>query len=302
MRYKMSANVDRQTNNTFNFDIHIGDGETEKSAPVDIHLRRYKEIKFDDFLTISSSAQPSEEGFNILHNKLSENTKLVVIDVRQEPHFFLNGTPISGPRLELTGAEILEKEKTLLESLKNEGKISIQKKVDRSQGKKEKVVEDQPLQDGKLCLEEELIKKRSEDDTYVRIPIESGVVVIAEETIDQLIKIVLEAKNGEKSVRIHTHCSCGRKRSWQSLAHLSFILYSKTMDSSAIFEQLRKIGNVDDIKQPLMSKKHRSRPSAEYWETFHQFCATQELDKISWSAWKKDNPVPENSQAKFCIV
>ena len=51
---------------SFRYDIHINDKETQKCKEEDIHLRRYKSLNVNELITISSSAQPSQKGFELL--------------------------------------------------------------------------------------------------------------------------------------------------------------------------------------------------------------------------------------------
>lgn len=276
------------------YDIHIGDNEAKKSTPDDIHLRRFRFLKFGDLLSASSSAQPSKTGFEMLQKNISGagGVKLLNLDFRRELHFFVDGIPMSGPtklHAENTAEEILEMERSLVSFLRNEGTVpSIHKKTNRSQEIQDED-RDVSIEESSFSFEEEYVKGLSEENVYRRLPVESGVVVIAEETIDQLIDIVIEAKNSEKPVHIHTHCSCGRKRSWQALAHIAFILCSKTMKSREIFEMLGEIGSISDIKEPRDAKKSRPRPSEEYWDDFHTYCVTQldSKEPQNWSEWKK---------------
>jgi rhodanese-related sulfurtransferase len=296
------------TNNaSFRYDIHINDKESQKCKKEDIHLRRFKSLDVDEGrITVSSSAQPSKEGLEYLNQKLSDKTKVVVIDCRQESHFFMGGIPISYSNKDhmlnagKQGSEIIGIEKSLIENVKKEPKISIQTKSDREDEDDQPVNSQEVIvsEENTINLEEDLIKQCFKNGSYLRLPVESGVVVISKETIDQLVKEVLDIVKNDKSVHIHLHCSCGRKRSWQALAHVAFILFSKTMSADEIFNKLGAIGNINDIKQPAESKKSRPRPSEEYWKSFHSYCSSENgIEKTSWSEFSKNQS--EKSEVIF---
>lgn len=148
-----------------------------------------------DKLNISGSAQFSESGLSLVKEKINTNFPIIIVDLRQESHGFVNGIPISWENKLNNANEGLSKEEVLENEQKKLNNIKI----------------DAPLpisNDGTLIVKTVFDEKSLSEKNnlfYVRIPVTDGGLPTPT-ALKKFISFVNELPNDS---HLHFHCKAG---------------------------------------------------------------------------------------------
>lgn len=227
-----------------------------------------------DTLNISGSKQFSENGLTLIKNSIGASMPIVVVDLRQESHGFINGIPVSwansknNANMSLTKEQVLADERNKLQSIKLHEPLVIHGHPDRT-------VIPTKVQD-----ERELVK--SQLMTYVRIPVTDGKL-----PTDDMVDYFIELVNSQpKNSWIHFHCKQGIGRTTTFM-----IMYDIMKNSKEV--------NLDDIvkRQVLLSNMSPNSAQGFYNEERKNFLTdfynyskeNNDNFKTKWSEWKKNS-------------
>lgn len=229
-----------------------------------------------DTLNISGSKQFSENGLALIKNSIGSSLPIVVVDLRQESHGFINGVPVSwansknNANMGLTKEQVLADERNRLQSIKLHEPLVIHSHHDIT-------VIPTKVQD-----ERELVK--SQLMSYVRIPVTDGKL-----PTDDMVDYFIELANSQpKDSWVHFHCKQGIGRTTTFM-----IMYD-------IMKNAKEV-NLDDIvkRQVLLSNMSPNSAEGFYNEERKNFLTNfynyskenNDNFKTKWSDWKKNSSV-----------
>jgi len=205
-----------------------------------------------------SSAQFSEDELQKLRQKYP-NEKIVIVDLRQESHGFINGKPVSwrsyfekiNQNKEIS--EILSDEKLHLDAAKKDHEIVINEVVkrDKESGWYEDVAP-KNITVNQAISEKDLAQKNGFE--YQRFSIRDFDIPEAKE-FSRMINFI---KNLSEDKKIYVHCAGGRGRTTMFLVILDIIKNGKKVELEEIFKRQNKLGGarLDEIsKEEAWSKK-----------------------------------------------
>lgn len=205
-----------------------------------------------------ASAQFSEDELQKLRQKYP-NEKIVIVDLRQESHGFINGRPVLwrsyfekiNQNKEIS--EILSDEKSRLDTAKKDHEIVINEviKRDKESGWYEDVAP-KIITVNQAISEKDLAQKNGFE--YQRFSIRDFDIPEAKE-FSRMINFI---KNLPEDKKIYVHCAGGRGRTAMFLVILDIIKNGKKIELEEIFKRQNKLGGarLDEIsKEEAWSKK-----------------------------------------------
>ena len=205
-----------------------------------------------------ASAQFSEDELQKLRQEYP-NEKIVIVDLRQESHGFINGKPVLwrsyfekiNQNKEIS--EILSDEKSRLDAAKKDHEIVINEviKRDKESGWYEDVAP-KIITVNQAISEKDLAQKNGFE--YQRFSIRDFDIPQAKE-FSRMINFI---KNLPEDKKIYVHCAGGRGRTAMFLVILDIIKNGKKVELEEIFKRQNKLGGarLDEIsKEEAWSKK-----------------------------------------------
>lgn len=230
------------------------------------------------YLRASGSGQFSEKNFNEMVRHLSiAPRQLIVLDLRQESHGFINGKPVSWTdgnynygNLHKTRAEIEADESRRL-------KLAVEAKS---------IVVD-PVEDPiKLTVQTVKTERTLVEGfgaTYIRLPVTDHNRP-SNEVIDQFIELV---KGLSSDQWLHFHCRAGKGRTTTFLTLYDIMKNSNKVSLSDILARQQFIGgtNLGEIYSKVGEKKRAAEERLEFVQRFYIYCQQVPNFHISWSAW-----------------
>lgn len=241
-------------------------------------------------LNISGSAEFSNKNLPTLINAIN-NEGLIVIDLRQETHGFVNGMAISWygkydwENIDLSREEIINGEIHKLDSLKKEKKITVTKVL-----KKDKATNTfQDFQKVKLDVasaetEQELTS--SFKVKYFRITAPDHRKP-TNENVDLFISYVTSLKSG---YWLHFHCHGGVGRTTTFMAMYDMMKNAKSVSFHDIIDRQYLLGGINLTKDddfPPWDKQYAIERT-EFLKQFYEYCKTNNDGfKTLYSTWIK---------------
>jgi hypothetical protein len=228
-------------------------------------------------LNISGSGQFSEGTFlNMLHSFAFSPKKLIVIDLRQESHGFINGKPVSWTdgnnyaNICKTKEEVESDEYQRLQLASQAQQIVIDplEKPDK-------------LAVCTIKIEKELVE--SIGAIYIRLPV-SDHKRPCDDVVDQVVELV---KNITPDYWIHVHCKGGRGRTTTFLTLFDITKNAHQVSLNDILVRQYLIGGID-LTQIEKQDEERSQGSKErltFIQQFYCYCQQVPNFEISWSQW-----------------
>lgn len=243
-----------------------------------------------DDMNASASAQFSVNQFRDLANTLREvanGKKIVIIDLREESHCFINGISISVYGLHNWGN--LGKTLEEVEEAEAHDFANLIGKTIIAYGRDDEVKLDDilELKVETVISEKELVE--SEGFEYLRFDCTDHVWPEAEE-IDEFINFVKSIDT--KNTWLHFHCQGGTGRTGAFMMIYDKMLNSHVSDKDILYRQAMTgsnyplyLGDGDSYKDPLYAEKAEMAPLIfKYIEENHE-----SNYEISWSQWLKNN-------------
>lgn len=229
-------------------------------------------------LKISGSGQFSENTFKSMLNRLPiAPEKLVVLDLRQESHGFINGNPVSWTdglhnyaNIRKTKSEIESDEyqrlrlaaqakQIMINPLKNSAKLSV------------------------YTVKTEKYLVESLGATYIRLPVTDHNRP-SDEVIDQFVALV---NNLPADRWLHMHCKAGKGRTTTFLTLFDIMQNARQVSLKDILARQHLIGGID-LTEVQKSDTERSRAATErleFIETFYLYCCEVPDFRMDWSNW-----------------
>ncbi|MDQ7823279.1 MAG: protein-tyrosine phosphatase family protein [Candidatus Eremiobacteraeota bacterium] len=237
-----------------------------------------------DSLQASGSAQFSEEGLRGIKQRL-KGKDIVIMDLRQECHGFLNGTPVSWKAVhnwENVGksiAEVTAEENKRLRKAFNDEIIVIYRVIDKDDDD-EYVPESMAVKSA--ASEKEACEK--EKVWYSRIAVTDHRRP-SDDTVDRFVKYVRDMKKG---TWLHFHCKAGKGRTATFLAMLDMMRNARkvSIDDIVLRQYLLGGANLFPHTEPGSWKYPYEKEREEFVRKFYQYCReNQDGFRTGWSEW-----------------
>lgn len=229
-------------------------------------------------LKASGSGQFSEQTFKEMIKQLpTDPTHLVVLDLRQESHGLVNGTPISwtdgvynNGNLNKTKSEIEADEQQRLQLAARSGRILI----DPMEGPAR-------LEVKSAKTERELVEEAG--CQYIRLPVIDHTRP-SDLTIDQFVDIVNHLPNNRW---IHFHCRAGKGRTTTFLTLLDIMKNAQHVSLEDILARQQLIGGIDlnANESKKRERKQAAEERLEFIKNFYTYCREVPDFHVSWSQW-----------------
>jgi hypothetical protein len=232
-----------------------------------------------DGLRASGSGQFSEKTFNEMTKVLPiQFQQLIVLDLRQESHGFINGNPVSWTdgnynygNLNKTRFEIESDECLRLRLAMQEKRIIINPSEDPS-----KIIVDT------IKTERELVE--SVGAIYIRLPVTDHNRP-TNDVIDQFIELV---KSLPSDQWLHVHCKGGKGRTTTFLTLLDIMKNAHQASLNDILARQQLIGGsnlTNEVRRQVGEKKRAAEARIELIEGFYLYCKQNPDFQLNWSAW-----------------
>lgn len=228
-------------------------------------------------LRVSGSAQFSEKTFKTMAESFSISPKdLIILDLREESHGFINGEPISWTdgnnyaNIDQSLDQIVLDEFFRLRAAYQEGEIII----DLVKNPTRLIVDS-------IKTEKDVVE--SLGATYIRLPVtdhkQPGNAIV-----DQFIELI---QNTSSSHWIHMHCKAGRGRTTTFLTMYDIAKNAHHVSFEAIMDRQYLIGGIDlsIVESSSIEKSENARKRFEFIQQFYRYCQEVPDFHISWSEW-----------------
>lgn len=224
-------------------------------------------------LNISGSGQFAENNLNSMKEKIGRNS-IIVVDLKQEDHGFINGIPISWINKKntvnkgLTKEQVLDNENNRLSSIEKNKEISI---------------EDQKLIPAKVQSEKELVENIGM--SYIRIPV-TDKEKPSDDMVDYFVQFVQALP---ENAWVHFHCEEGIGRTTNFMVMFDIMKDGKRVSLEDIMKRQVLIGGQDVLHYKITSSTN-VKERAEFIKKFYEY-STQNNDnfRTTWSQWLKSN-------------
>lgn len=224
-------------------------------------------------LNISGSGQFSENSLDMIKNKIGSNS-IIIVDLKQEDHGFINGTPISWVNKKntsnkgLTKEQILDNENNKLSGIENNKEISIQ---------------NQKLIPTKVQNENELVENKGM--SYIRIPV-TDKEKPSDDMVDYFVQFV---QSLPQNTWVHFHCEEGLGRTTTFMAMYDIMKNAKKVNLEDIMNRQVLIGG-QDLLDDKINTSTNAKERAEFIKKFYEYSLQNNNSfKITWSQWLKTN-------------
>jgi predicted protein tyrosine phosphatase len=244
-------------------------------------------LKGLDTLHASGSAQFSKDGFNQILKKVP-GYEMVVIDLRQESHGFLNGMAISWfcPRnwinRDKTLEQIEQEENQLLANLSEQSEVAIyRRRPNEAHMLESKQIVKKVMSECELC-------EKVFDVGYFRMPVADHVRP-DDPVVDRFIQFVSSLPS---QAWLHFHCSAGEGRTSTFMAMYDMMRNAKEVGLNDIFKRQFHLGGLSFLDEPSENFWNYSlkKERIKFLHQFYNYCKTNSDDfKQLWSDWNKIN-------------
>lgn len=239
-----------------------------------------------DLLSISGSGQFAELSFEAILEDLSER-EIIIVDLRQESHLFLNGIAVSWKQGKEGGGYHYNKGKTLYEIEADE-----QERIENL------LAQDLILLDPQdLALEVGIEKAETERALvsgkklhYIRIPI-TDTERPSDETVEEIVQFF---KKTPKDIWIHFHCAGGLGRTTTLMVMYDMLHNAGKLDPTTIILRHRALGGQDlfntheHVDDPEHHKREVGRERLKFLFNFYTYCQENQKNPLSWSEWNSN--------------
>lgn len=231
-----------------------------------------------DRLKISGSGQFSEKVFMAMVRRLAISPeKLIIVDLREESHGFINGNPICWTDGIYNHANLHKKKSEIESDEYLRLKLAVQAK---------QIVINPLANPTRISVYEVKTEKNIVEEygsIYVRLPVtdHSGP---SHEVIDQFVELV---KNLSSDQWVHVHCRAGKGRTTTFLALFDIMQNARYVSLKDILARQHLIGGIDLTKDKKndAKKTQAAQERLELVQKFYLYCQEVPNFQMSWSNW-----------------
>ena len=221
-------------------------------------------------LNISGSQQFSKDNFDLLLKSINANLPILIVDLRQESHGFINEYPISFSNEKNDGNLGLSKTLVNLTEKKQLKNIELNNPLTFYNNPKMSIT---PIE---VLSEKQFIK--SIPLSYSRVPV-TDTKLPTNEMIDYFINIVKECS---KDNWFHLHCKAGFGRTTIFMSMYDMMKNYKNATSQEIINRQLALANFNDEG----IKKFTTTDVMNFLNKFYNYCNDSNGDyNTTWSSW-----------------
>lgn len=240
-------------------------------------------------LSISGSGQFAENNLQAIKTKLS-GKNVTIVDLREESHGFVNGTPISWYGFKNWANQgklpesIVTDENSRLAELQATGQAIVNTKVKTlEKNSSPEVISQQEvvLQVETVLNEEQLAKKHG--FAYYRITNTDHI-----RPLDSNVDIFIGFVNSlPADTWLHFHCMAGHGRTTTFMAMLDMMRNAKSTPIDEIIQRQHQAGGIDLFSEAATGSKAKySAERAEFLRQFYEYCQENNDEfATTWSEW-----------------
>lgn len=234
-------------------------------------------------LKASASGQFSKLGLLRIKEIIS-NQPLLVIDLREESHGFINGIAVSWhgekgwSNRDKTLHEIVYDEKSRLENLLNKNDILLYHK--------------KSCQVLKIDVKDVYSEKELADSLgikYIRLPVTDHLKP-SDEQVDHFIELIKNHALANSSFWLHFHCAAGRGRATSFMAMYDMMKHASQVSFKHILSRQALLGG-KDLSEPFPPSDWRYShhfERLEFLTNFYNYCLENPHFEQPWSSWKQN--------------
>ena len=244
-----------------------------------------------DSLRMSGSSFCAENEWKyVLKNIPAEPSQIVVLDLRNESHGYINGHGVSWYskyktfNKGLDAKTVMERETKLLNDAKAAGTVDI-----AVQAKDKGIVYTAPIAVKSVKTEKEVVESLGMN--YYRIPI-MDYYPPSRANIDQFVEFY---KKLPKDAWIHTHCEAGVGRTTITLSMIDMINNATKVSYDDIMTRQVLMGG-QDVRKSTSSDAYKAAnypKRAEFTKQFYDYAKAHPTLDITWSQWCQQQGYPE---------
>lgn len=233
-----------------------------------------------EILRASGSGQFSEDNFiMMLRHLLVRPEQLIIIDLRQESHGFINGKPVSWTdgnynygNLHKSRSEVEADERERLRLARQVKSVLINP-----------VKEPKKLQVYSIKTERNFVENHG--IKYFRFPVTDRNRPTSE-VVDQLIDLV---KNLPSDAWVHFHCKAGKGRTTTFLTLLDIMKNAQYVSLEDILMRQQWIGgnNLNETRKKDLERQRAASERLELIRRFYLYCRQNPQFQVSWSVWNE---------------
>jgi len=246
-------------------------------------------------LNLSGSAQFSVSQFSTYLNYMQSlgvsPNQIVVVDLREEPHAFINGDAFTWYAKNAWWTQgnpvslVLSMEKERLATLQLGQRISLKRIDHKDKAGHIQAISDHEYKITILQTEEQVV--RAAGAHYVRIPVTDHMRP-EDKDVDQFLSVVARLP---LQTRLYIHCHAGRGRT-STFMIMYDIIRNPKLPLNAIIDRQVHLGSLDvrRLSNHLKSRKHPDEQFRfEFIKLFYEYVnAPQGYGYISWTKWQME--------------
>lgn len=207
-------------------------------------------------LNISGSQQFCEGNLPLIIDSIGNSLPITVIDLRQESHGFINGSPISWANALNNANQGLTKDEVILDEYSKLSSIKLNVPMTYYNHKNVTVVPK------KVEDEEHLVNSKSL--SYIRIPVTDGKIP-TDDMVDYFVELVkLQPENSW----LHFHCKQGIGRTTTFMIMYDMMKNSKDVTSEDIISRQLLLANFDESHIKSFNNNER----INFLGNFYKYC------------------------------
>ncbi|MBA3954705.1 hypothetical protein H0X48_05300 [Candidatus Dependentiae bacterium] len=240
----------------------------------------------------SGSSQFTGSGAQYIKKNIPAGYSITIIDLRKEPHGFLNNEPISWYghhnliNAGLTPRQVEQDQKKRLAAVGRKQSVSVcilcKDEVNKGPTSLPCVCKNKPVH--LVQSEEELVRKNGMN--YKRFYIQDGHAP-NDSQVDDFIRY---AKSLPKNTWLHMHCRAGIGRTTTFLVMYDILRNCSKASLKTIIEKHALHGGINLLSKDNMNAKWKVAPLTEriaFIQKFYTYCKQALPKGLSWSTWKK---------------
>lgn len=225
-------------------------------------------------LNASASSQFSENGLVFLKQSIGHAMPIIIVDLRQESHGFINGVAISWVDNHNKANKGLTKEAVLTDENTRLQGILLNKPI---------YIGDITLIPKKLENEKRLVQ--SYDMSYMRIPVTDNEIP-NNDMVDYFIKFVNSLL---PNTWLHFHCKAGVGRTTTFIVMYDMMKNAKNVSLQDIMNRQVLLGGKNLLRDEQLLI-NRSEQRAKLIKRFYRYCVENNDNfKTTWSQWIRQN-------------
>lgn len=247
-----SVNLVLDSQNYYDMPAHF-----RKSTDI-LNLQGNSELNLNGLntLNISGSQQFSEFNLPLIIDSIGNSLPIIVIDLRQEAHGFINGAPVSWANARNDANIGLTKDEVLLDEYNKLSSIELNVPITYYNHKNITVVPK------KVEDEEYLVNCKSL--SYIRIPVTDGKIP-TDDMVDYFVQLV---KLQPKNTWLHFHCKQGIGRTTTFMIMYDMMKNSNEVTADDIIKRQLLLANFDESHIKSFNNNER----INFLQSFYKYC------------------------------